>query len=112
MKEVNWSDPKIIEMIAGGNDLILPPDDYDEGRGLKYFKNQRTRDSAIFYHKLAIDKDPTQFYYLKELVHFLSRYPVKDEEITQVINSNLLNYTGKQQERLKKYLARFDKSKK
>jgi hypothetical protein len=89
MKYTKWGDPMSTPRGCGG--LMIPnDDDYDR-------KKFSLRDTAIFHYKLAIDKDPTEFHYLKELILYMSNSPkIKDEEIQQVIISKLSNYNDKE----------------
>lgn len=91
MKIKKWRNPKAIES--------------PHGYILNDFKVDRHRDSAIFYYKIAIKNNPTEFHYLKELLLFMSNLPEnKDEEVQQIITSKLENYTQEEKKWVKEYL--------
>jgi len=108
MKVMKWRDPTVIEAISDGDGLTLPQ---------QYYKPPKAfglRDALLFNYKLAIEKyfemavqeDPAEFHYLRELIVFMYNQPEnRDEEIRQLINSKLENYTDKQQRQLKTFLA-------
>jgi hypothetical protein len=108
MKKIKWRDPKLMAWF-NHDDLILT-----FGKDIhRDFKFDHLRDSLIFYYKMAIDNDPTEFHYLKELILFLSNMPEnKDSEIQQIITLKLENYTDKEKKWLKKYLDSFNKNQK
>jgi len=111
LKDLKWRDPRLIEMFPSEyHGLLIPPDDYYR-RPTAF----RSRDSLTFsykaaienYYKMAVQEDPAEFHYLRELIIFMYNQPEnRDEEIRQLINSKLENYTRKQQRRLKKFLAK------
>jgi hypothetical protein len=103
MKDLNWRDPKTVESIPFDDFILNVSKDIQRN-----FKFDHLRDSSILYYKMALDNDPTEFHYLKELILFLSNLSgIKDEEIQQVITSKMENYTDKEKKWLKKYLHSF-----
>lgn len=113
LKYLKWRNPRVIETI-GSDPLIIPPQEH--GR----IKSFGTRDSLIFlykmaiedYYYLAVDEDPKEFHYLRELIAFLYNQPEnRDQEIREIINSKHSNYTDKEQEALKELVLHLDMSK-
>lgn len=92
MKTIKWTATKIIEQSHPG--LLLSSS----------FRNDRMLDSSVFYYKKAMGYDPGEFFYLADLLFYLSNFG-EESALQQIITSKLNNYTGKKKAWLEAYLA-------
>jgi hypothetical protein len=93
IKKIKWADPKLIEQVTINS--LIPSS----------FRKDRMMDSSVFYYKKAMEYDPGEFFYLADLLFYLSNFG-EEKAIQQIITSKLNNYTGKEKAWLKEYLAR------
>ena len=106
MKSLKWRDPTIVEsshtdyLKSNHDDYLINIPGRPRRRNLRF---EPLRDSSILYYKMAIDHDPKEFHFLKDLILFMYNLPEnKDEELQQLIISKLQNYSTKEKKRLKK----------
>lgn len=93
IKSFRWNSPIIIESMHGDNTLLDDP-----------IVNNPMMDSSISYYKKAIEKDPAEFFYMKELVFFLNKH-YQESALQQAIKQYQNNYPRREKKWLNALLT-------